>query len=32
MDKKAKPVQARSQKTRDNLLKAALSMYEKRLL
>jgi AcrR family transcriptional regulator len=30
MEKKAKPVQARSQKTRDNLLKAALSMYEKK--
>jgi len=30
MEKKAKPVQARSQKTRDNLLKAALLMYEKK--
>ena len=30
MEKKAKPVQARSQKTRDNLLKAALAMYEKK--
>jgi AcrR family transcriptional regulator len=30
MEKKAKPVQARSQKTRENLLKAALAMYEKK--
>ena len=30
MDKKAKPVQARSQKTRENLLKAALVMYERK--
>ena len=30
MDKKAKPVQARSQKTRENLLKAALALYEKK--
>ena len=30
MEKKAKPVQARSQKTRENLLKAALVMYEKK--
>ena len=30
MEKKAKPVQARSQKTRDNLLKAALALYEKK--
>ena len=30
MEKKAKPVQARSQKTRDNILKAALAMYEKK--
>lgn len=30
MEKKAKPIQARSQKTRDNLLKAALAMYEKK--
>ena len=30
MDKKAKPVQARSQKTKENLLKAALAMYEKK--
>ena len=30
MEKKAKPVQARSQKTRENLLKAALLMYEKK--
>jgi AcrR family transcriptional regulator len=30
MEKKAKPVQARSQKTKEKLLKAALSMYEKK--
>ena len=30
MEKKAKPVQARSQKTKENLLKAALAMYEKK--
>ena len=30
MDKKAKPIQARSQKTRENLLKAALVMYERK--
>ena len=30
MEKKATPVQARSQKTRENLLKAALAMYEKK--
>ena len=30
MEKKVKPVQARSQKTRDDLLKAALVMYEKK--
>lgn len=30
MEKKAKPVQARSRKTRDDLLKAALVMYEKK--
>lgn len=30
MEKKAKPVQARSQKTRENLMKAALAMYEKK--
>lgn len=30
MDKTANPVQARSQKTRDSLLKAALLMYEKK--
>lgn len=30
MEKTAKPVQARSQKTRENLLKAALFMYEKK--
>lgn len=30
MVKKAKPVQARSHKTRDNLLKAALAMYKKK--
>lgn len=30
MENKAKPVQARSQKTRENLLKAALAMYEKK--
>ena len=30
MENTAKPVQARSQKTRENLLKAALSMYEKK--
>ena len=30
MEKKAKPVQARSQMTRENLLKAALAMYEKK--
>lgn len=30
MEKKVKPVQARSQKTRDELLKAALAMYEKK--
>ena len=30
MEKKAKPVQARSQKTRENLLKAALAMYQKK--
>ena len=30
MEKKAKQVQARSQKTRDNLLKAALAMYGKK--
>lgn len=29
MDKKARPIQARSQKTKENLLKAALAMYEK---
>ena len=30
MQNTAKPVQARSQKTKENLLKAALSMYEKK--
>lgn len=30
MEKTTRPVQARSQKTRENLLKAALSMYEKK--
>lgn len=30
MENTAKPIQARSQKTRENLLKAALSMYEKK--
>ena len=30
MEKKVEPVQARSQKTREKLLKAALSMYEKK--
>ena len=30
MEKRTRPVQARSQKTRENLLKAALSMYEKK--
>lgn len=30
MEKTAKPIQARSQKTRENILKAALSMYTKK--
>ena len=30
MDKKAKPVQARSQKTKEKILRAALAMYEKK--